>query len=313
MAIKLHSEPKLHEPVLVCAWPGIGKIGIVAVDYLRRAISAEEIGEVEPWDFFEPHKAVVHDGLLKHLEFPSSKFYSGTVAGKDLLLFVGEEQPTEGAGMYATGEKANRMANLVLDVAEQLGCTRVYTSGAAIAQTHHTLKPRVWAVPNSRDLMTEVKDYRNSVLMSEVEGRHGQGAITGLNGLLLGVAGTRGIGGVCLMGEIPYYLQAFPWPYPQASVSVLETLCEALGIDIDLIPLEEMAKKADDGIEVFLENIYKAETIPEELRNELKENIERMRLIGQRAGPVTEEDRKRIMERIDDLFKRGGRGDERAS
>ncbi len=102
--------------------------------------------------------------------------------------------------MYATGEKAYRMANLILDVAERFGSQRVYTSGAAVTQTHHTLKPRVWAVPNSEDLGGEIRGYENTVLMSEIEERRGQGAITSLNGLLRGVAQKRGVKALSLMG-----------------------------------------------------------------------------------------------------------------
>ena len=313
MAIKFYKEPKLETPDLICGWPGIGRIGIMAVDYLRRAIAAEELGEIESWEFFEPRKVIIQDGLLKDLEFPTNKFYYQRLKNRDLLLFIGEEQPAEGARLYATGEKAYGMANLVLDVAEQLGCQRVYTSGAAVTQTHHTLKPRVWAVPNSEDLIDEVRGYDNTVLMSEIEGRHGQGAITGLNGLLLGVARKRGIKALCLMGEIPYYLQASPWPYPRASVSVLEVMTSTLEIDIDLIPLVEMAKKIDESIEAFLGNLYEAEAIPPPIRNEIRESIEKMKYVRQSPGPITDEDQKRIMEHIDEFFKKGGKGDERAS
>jgi len=313
MAIKFYKEPKLERPDLICGWPGIGRIGIMAIDYLRRAIAAEELGEIEPWDFFEPRKVTVQDGLLKDLEFPTNKFYYHKLGKRDLLLFIAEEQPAEGARLYAAGEKAYRMANLVLDIAEKFGCQRVYTSGAAVTQTHHTLKPRVWAVPNSEELIDEVKEYDNTIFMSEIEGRHGQGAITGLNGLLLGVARKRGIKALCLMGEIPYYLQASPWPYPKASVSVLEVLASIMGIDIDLIPLVDMARKIDESIEAFLGNLYEAEAIPPPIRNEIKESIEKMKYVRQSPGPITDEDQKRIMEHIDEFFKKGGKGDERAS
>jgi hypothetical protein len=313
MAIKFYQEPKLERPELICGWPGIGRIGIMAVDYLRRSIAAEELGEIEPWDFFEPRKVTIQDGLLKDLEFPANKFYYRRLEKKDLLLFIGEEQPAEGARLYAAGEKAYRMANLVLDVAEKFGSPRVYTSGAAVTQTHHTLKPRVWAVPNSEELIDQVRDYENTILMSEIEGRHGQGAITGLNGLLLGVAKKRGIRALCLMGEIPYYLQASPWPYPKASVSVLEVMNSTMGIDIDLVPLVEMAKKIDESIEAFLGSLYEAEAIPPKIRNEIKESIEKMKYVRETPGPITDEDQKRIMEHIDEFFKKGGKGDERAS
>jgi len=205
------------------------------------------------------------------------------------------------------------MANLVLNIAEKFGSQRIYTSGAAVTQTHHTLKPRVWAVPNSEDLVDEVRDYENTVLMSDIEGRRGQGAITGLNGLLLGVAKKRGMKALCLMGEIPYYLQASPWPYPKASISVLEVLASTLGIDIDLIPLEEMARKIDESIEQFLGSLYEAEAIPPPIRNQIKESIEKMKHVRESPGPITDEDQKRIMEHIDEFFKKGEKGDERAS
>lgn len=313
MAIKLYREPKLERPDLICGWPGIGRIGIMAVDYLRRAIAAEELAEIEPWDFFEPRKVTIQDGLLRDLEFPTNKFYYQKLRTRDLLLFIGEEQPAEGMRLYAAGEKAYRMANLVLDVANKFGSQRVYTSGAAVTQTHHTLKPRVWAVPNSKDLIDEVRDYENTILMSEIEGRHGQGAITGLNGLLLGVARKRGIKALCLMGEIPYYLQASPWPYPKASISVLEVLAGTLGIDVDLIPLDEMARKIDESIEAFLGSLYEAEAIPPPVRNQIRESIEKMKYVRESPGPITDEDQKRIMEHIDEFFKKGERGDERAS
>lgn len=313
MGIKLYKEPKLEQPDLICGWPGIGRIGIMAVDYLRRAIAAEELGEIEPWDFFEPRRVIIRDGLLKELEFPSNKFYYQRLGKRDLLLFIGEEQPAEGTRLYATGEKAYRMASFVLDIAEKFGSQRVFTSGAAVTQTHHTLKPRVWAVPNSQDLIDEVREYENTVLMSEIEGRRGQGMITGLNGLLLGVAKKRGIKALCLMGEIPYYLQAFPWPYPKASISVLEVLAGTLGIDVDLVPLQEMAKKIDDSIEGFLKTLYEAEAIPPPIRNEIRESIEKMRYVRESPGPITEEDQKRIMEHIDEFFRKGRKGDERAS
>ena len=309
MGIKLYKEPKLERPDLICGWPGIGSIGITAVDYLRRAVAAEELGEIEPWDFFEPRKVIIRDGLLKELEFPSNKFYYQRLRKRDVLFFIGEEQPTEGASLYAAGDRAYRMANFVLDIAEKFGSQRVYTSGAAVTQTHHSLKPRVWAVPNSQDLIDEVRGYENTVLMSEIEGRRGQGAITGLNGLLLGVAKKRGMKALCLIGEIPYYLRASPWPYPKASVSVLEVLSSTLGIDVDLSPLEEMARKLDESIEQFLGSLYEAEVIPSPIRNQIKESIEEMKHVRENPSPITDEDQKRIMEHIDEFFRRGGKGE----
>ncbi len=308
MGIKLHKEPELKTPIMLCGWPGIGNIGISAIDNLRRVLKAQEFGEIEPLDFFEPRKVIIERGLLKDLEFPSSKFYFQRIKNQDLIFFIGEEQPAEGRIRYAEGKKAYKIANLVLDVAEKFGCRRVYTSGAAVTQIHHTVKPRVWAVPNKQSLIEEIKEYENTIVMSEIEGRSSKGTITGLNGLLLGVAKKRGLEAICLMGEIPYYLQGAPWPYPKGSKSVLEVLTKILDVETDLSQLDELARTVDENIEEFLESLYKAEAIPPQVRDE----IEKLRYARPaEPGPITEEEQKKMMEHIDELFKEGGSQDEK--
>ncbi len=324
MAIILYKEPELKNPVMFCGWPGIGNIGLTAMDTLRVVLKAEQFGEIESWEFFDPQKVTIEKGLLKALEFPSNKFYFCRLKTRpetsrryrDLIFFIAQQQPSDGPARYAQGQKAYEMANLVLDVAEKFGCRRVYTSGAAVTAIHHTARPRVWAVPNSQDLIAEVIQYENTILMSEIEGRSDQGVITGLNGLLLGVAKERGLEAICLMGEIPYYLQAAPWPYPKGSKSVLEVLAKMLGLPIApsasagasarggliaqaLSRLDELAQRVEENIEGFLESLYKADAIPPEVRDE----IEKLRYARpSEPGPITEEEQKRIMEHIDELF-----------
>jgi len=302
MGLRLYKAPQLETPILVASWPGIGNIGLIAVDTLRGILEAEEFGEIEPWEFFYPKRALIRKGILEHLEFPSNKFYFKKTEGKDLIFFIGEEQPTEGGRVYAEGRKAYQMANLVLDVAEKFQCRRVYTSGAAVALTHHTIKPRVWAVPNSEILIREIKEYENTVLMSDIEGRGGHGNITGLNGLLLGVAQRRGFQAICLMGEIPVYLQGLPLSYPKASKSVLEVLSHGLQIEINLDKLDELAEKVERRIEEFYQQI------PSEVRGQLDKLKHVTYPKPTEPGPITEEEEKRIMEDVEKFFKKRGGG-----
>ena len=303
MGIRLYKEPKLEKPVLIASWPGIGNIGIIAVDTLRGIVRAEELGEIEAWDFFYPSKVLIRDGELKDMEFPSSKFYFKRTEGKDLLFFMGEEQPTEGGRAYAEGTKAYQMANLVLDVALKFGCRRVYTSGAAVAPIHHTSRSKVWAVPNSEGLIAEVRSYENTVIMSDIEGRGGQGSITGLNGLLLGVAKKRGLEGICVMGEIPVYLQGLPLPYPKASKSVLEVLSAVLGLNIPMEGIAAFAERSEEEIET----LYKG--FPEQIREQLDKLKHAPYAKPTEPGPITEEDKKKILEDIDKFFKKEPRED----
>ena len=113
--------------------------------------------------YFDPTHVVIANGLIEDMRFPATRFFSHHRPDRDIVFVVGERQPED-------TEKAYEMAGEVLDVAERLGCRRVYTSGASVTAIHHTAKPRVWAVPNSRRLVPEIRRYGNTILMSEVDG-----------------------------------------------------------------------------------------------------------------------------------------------
>jgi proteasome assembly chaperone (PAC2) family protein len=293
MGVRLNKEPELSTRVLRGGGGGIGNVGLVAATTLRRLVRAEEFGEVQPHEFFEPSRVIIRNGLIEEMRFPTTKFYSYRGPEQDLVLLAGEQQPVD-------VQKAYEMAELVLDQAERLGCRRIYTAAASVTTIHHTAKPRVWAVPNSRTLIPEIKQYKNTVLMSEIEGMDGAGAITGLNGMLLGVAKDRQIEAICLMGEVPYYLQGAPWPYPKASISVLEVLGRILNVSLDLSELTEMAARAQANIEQILEILSTNEDLPEQVRIEM----ERLRNpLRTQLGPITEAEKKEILEHIDELFK----------
>ena len=307
MGIILYEEPELKDPFMIVGWPGIGDVGLIAVDTLRATTEAVELGEIESWDFFYPKKVIIKTGILEDLEFPANKFYFKRFERNDLIFFLGEEQPKkQTASGYAEGEEAYRMANLVLNVAEKFGCRRIYTSGAAVAFTHHSVRPRVWAVPNTEKLMEEIKKYPNTILMSHVEGRGGRGFISGLNGLLLGAARKRGFEGVCLMGEIPVYFQGLLIPYPGASKSVLKVFGEVLGIKIDFGKFDEKYQ----GMEKKIEDIYSQ--IPSEVKEQL-DKLKELSYLGQTdLEPLSEENRKRLWDEISEFLKKGDGRDEEA-
>ncbi len=155
-------------------------------------------------------------------------------------------------------------------------------------------------MPNTPALLSEVRGYGNTILMSEVDDADGEGLISGLNGVLLGVARNRQIDAVCLMGEVPYYLQGAPWPYPKASISVLEVLGRILDVRLDLHDLREMARKLEANIEQVLDALANTEELPEQVRVEM-EKLRHGRHPD--LGPITDREKKDILEHIDELFK----------
>lgn len=304
MGIRLFKIPELNKPIMIACWPGIANIGLLAVDTLIESLQAEEFGIIEPWDFFYPKKVIIKNGVLTGLEFPSSRFFFKKTDGTDIIFFIGEEQPAIGTRTYAEGAKAYQLANLVIDTAERLGCQRIITSGAAVTTIHHSMPSKVWAVPNNPNLLTEIKGYKNTILMSEIESIGSHGSITGLNGLLLGVAQKRGIEAICIMGEIPVYLQGFPILYPKASKSVIEVLIQILSVKIDLSGIESYAERVEREINILYDKL------PPEAKAQLDEMKSAIEKKPGEPSRITEEDKKKIMEEIDKFFSSGKKGEE---
>lgn len=231
-AIKLYKQPHPKSCSMLASWPGIGDVSLIAARYLKEKLPAEEIGEIDPVNFFEPIGVIVEDNVVEKPRFPESKFYywQDNKADKGLLLFIGEEQPSS---------KGYEMVNCVLDVAQKLKAERIYSCAAAITRIHYSEKSKVWGVATKRELISELSKY-NIVLKGDLR-------IAGLNGLILGTAKERGIEGICLLGEVASY--ATQIANPKASLAVLEALSKMLGIEVDLTELSNLARQSEEEME----------------------------------------------------------------
>jgi proteasome assembly chaperone (PAC2) family protein len=228
-AVTFYREVRPKACDLIAAWPGIGNVALIVARYIKDKLNAEEIGELEPFDFFDPIGIMVKGNIIEAPQFPESKFYywHNPNSNRDLVLFISEEQPSF---------KGYDLASYILDVSQKLKVKRVYTCAAAIARIHHTEKPKVWGAVTNQKLLDVLRKY-NVVLRGDIQ-------IAGLNGLFLGVAKERGVEGICLLGEVPAYTTRIP--NPKASLAVLDILTEMLDIDINLSELAKLAKESDE-------------------------------------------------------------------
>jgi proteasome assembly chaperone (PAC2) family protein len=226
--VNFRKEPRPKACDLVAAWPGIGNLSLIVTRYLREKLEAEEIGEIEPFAFFDPIGVMVKDNIVEAPQFPEGKFYywHNPAGKKDILFFISDEQPSF---------KGYDLANFILDIAKKFKVQRVYTFAAAIAKIHHTEQPKVWGVATNTALLDFLKNF-DVVLRGRLQ-------IAGLNGLLLGVARERGIEGICLLGEVPSYTTRIP--NPKASLAVMKVLLKVLDVEIDLAELAKIAEDSD--------------------------------------------------------------------
>ncbi|UCH57045.1 MAG: PAC2 family protein [Candidatus Bathyarchaeota archaeon] len=234
MEIQYTSEPKLEEPVLIAAWPGMGYLAKISADYLRQRLKAKKFAEFR---YFQ--NAIVYKDSLAELPVIRHQFF--VVPEKGLMICVGDAQPS-------TPEEALSLAEKVIDVAEKYDVRRVYTMAAY--PSDYPGDPRVFGVYTDERLKGELEKHG-------VEFIEGEGAVNGLNGILIGLAKMRGIEGVCLMGEIRYANV----PQHLSSKAVLERLTSILGLDIDTAPLERRAEKIDASIRKSLGEFEEYEEI----------------------------------------------------
>ena len=73
-----------------------------------------------------------------------------------------------------------------------------------------------------------------------------QGHVTGVAGLLIGLAKLREIHGFCLLAETPG-----SYPDAAAAKSVLEVLCKVLGVKVDLERLNIAVKQTEKILKSF--------------------------------------------------------------
>jgi len=225
--VKIYARPKLNEPNLLAAWPGVGNVAIIIATYLTSKLTFKDLAEIDPAYFFDPTGVLVEESIIEEPQFPQSRFYyrkSDKPGGKDLILFLGDDQPAT---------KGYELAHCVLDVALRFHVKRVYTCAAALTRIHHTEMPKVWGVGTNLAMVQELKKLNLK--------QKGNLQIAGLNGLLLGVAKEREIDGMCLLGEVPMY--ASRMPNPMAALAVIRVLANMLDLEVDTADLARLAEE----------------------------------------------------------------------
>jgi hypothetical protein len=242
ITIKFYCEPELKDPCMLAAWPGMGNVAYGVAKYLRDKLKAELFGELELGEFFQfSGVSVKDDGTVETpglTIMPKNKFYywKNEGSGSDMIIFIGEAQPS---GMEY------EVANKVVEVGEKFKVKRIYTAAAFALSARVNQESKVHVVATSIELIEDLKKF-DLRLMTD-------GSISGLNGLLLGIAKNKGIESICLLGEMPNYLTHIE--YPKASHAVLSILTEILNIKIDLNEILALAKYQEEEIKKHIKKI----------------------------------------------------------
>ncbi len=264
--IKFSKRPRLRKPYLIVAWPGMGEVAFRAASYLVEQLKFEEFASIPAEDFFYLTSSLVNQGVLNVPELPHSKFYYyKNKSGKnDFIVFLSNAQPDLA--------RADAYSRRIIQVAKNLKVDTVVSFASMPLGIDHTYEPEVWFAATSPELSKDFKGIGLNALS--------EGAISGMNGLFLGIAKREGLKGFCLLGGIPLY--TIQIDNPKASYAVLNALSRISGLKIDLSGLVSQAKN---------------------METEINKLLDYLKLGGQAAGPISEEDIEKIKSSLSQLTK----------
>lgn len=230
-------------PWLVAAWPGMGNVAVIAAGYLADQLDVEQVADFPAEPYFDVNEIEVKEGVLQPIEMPAAAFFRWKNPGKgrDLILFISNAQPTNNSLKYARD---------LLNVAEKYDVERVVTFASLAAGIHPTDLPKVFGVATTQDTLDELR----AVEVQPVD----IGQIGGMNGLILAVAAQRGLNGICLLAEIPFF--AIRLPNPKAARAALSVFTILSTIDISLETLDKQSVVVDKAL---LEAMDRAERMHE--------------------------------------------------
>jgi uncharacterized protein (TIGR00162 family) len=212
--------PDIDSPYLICGFPGSGYVGKIAVDHLIQELKAKHLADIYSTSF-PPQVLIRTDGTADLMK--NSIFYSKD-SNINILLLTGDSQPVNPDSEYVLAEE-------ILDIAAKFNTKHVFTLAAYITGVFVD-KPRIFGTATDVDIVKSF--YKKNIATMDV------GSITGMNGLIIGIAKLRGIKGTCLLGETSGYVVD-----AKASKSILETLLSIVGIEIDMTMLEKRAKDTE--------------------------------------------------------------------
>lgn len=250
--INMIEEVDLKEPIFIEALPGIGHVGKLVAEHIIHELDAKKFAELYS-PSFPPQVFVNEDGTIEPMK---NEFYAlNGENGQDYLILVGNTQGLSPEGQY-------EICGIILDFVEKYNAKQMYTLGG-LGTGQPTEKSKVFGAATTPEIAETLKEHNVTL-------RSADGGIIGASGLLLGMGMIRGLDGACLMGETPgYFIDA------EASKAVLTVLLQILGIEVDIVKLEERAEETR-------KMISKAQQMEQEMaeRMHLAPGEEDLRYIG---------------------------------
>ena len=255
--LRLASRPTLRRPVLIAAfrgWNDGGQGASLAAGFLARTWRAARFADIDPENFFDfqetrPHVSLV-DGVTRQIDWPDNAFYHSEIPGtdRDAVLLLGIEPNL----------RWRTFAEIVTDLAGDLGVELVITLGSLLADVPHTRPAPVTGSATDEELVE-----RLGLQPSRYEGP------TGVVGVLHDACKQRGIPSASLWAAVPHYVSLAP--SPRAALALCTRLGSLLGAKIDASELEGAIQSYSDQVSEAVASDPETAAYVEELEQRTEE------------------------------------------
>jgi len=216
-------------PTMLAAWPGLGNVGLMAVDYVRNRLEAEHFSNLDMRPFWTPASVPVKEGKLLSPQMPMGSFHHRHAP--DILFF--ESNANVG------GREAIFLVHNVLATAKKHKVSRIFTAAAVGTQMSHRDPSKLFYASNDESL-AKLLENRDVQPLRE-------GEIAGPAGLLPNMAANEGIGAACILATVPSYVGTVA--YPKALLELVKLLSAIGGFDVDLSEAEKVVERMDEMFE----------------------------------------------------------------
>ena len=239
---KIFKNVEFTDPVMIAGWPGMGSVALGVVDYLRRKFKAGKLAEIRLDPMATIDSVVVENGIASLPPVPKNTLYY--TKNPDLIILEGEVQLAGLAGID--------LLKKVLDLAVKFKVKTIYTGAAFPLPISHKEDPDIYGAVNNKALAGMLSKFDIKIM-------EGPSHISGLNGLIIGLARERNIDAVCLLATMPQY--AISLPNPKASGAIIETLEKILSFVVSLEDMDDYIRDMDEKMSAIEDKVKDVMTI----------------------------------------------------
>jgi len=222
---KYTMHPSFKNPSLIVGWnKDTGSVAPSVINFLNEKLGGQMFCEIEPEDFFSFGGVAVEDDIV---QFPECKFFYNE---KKNVVFLKSDQPNF---------QHYKFMNTVLDIADQFcNVKELYTISGFVASCVHNAPRRIFSVFNLPEFRQRLHGYGLEDMTWE-----GPPAISSY---FLWIAGSRGLPGLSLWPEIPFYLGAHE--DLQSIKCTLSFLDRRFHLNLDLSEIDRAIREQNEKI-----------------------------------------------------------------